>query len=247
MALEPRVSFSGFDFRAVGPMNQGSHHSRAVFDNRPDRNTTWAGWSLACAILWRSLLVACIAGAVAALLGPPAPIQRRLGAAAVGAGVFAPFAVAYIVLAMINDYRNKRSLGKKYGLVIRYGSDAVQHRRVDIAAPPADLAHRILSALRGVAADGTVHQLDDLRFEAKRPAQKRPGSLFPERLASLITVQVKPTENGSVAILASSRIDQPVFPGARRFSRLGFDSGRSIENVEEFQLALQRLLTDRRG
>jgi hypothetical protein len=193
-------------------------------------------------MLFRSFLIVPLAGAVVVLIvWLTTPPQRLVGVFFVFAGGLAILQFLKAAIDIATDYSRKKVFADRYRIVVRLGSDAVQQRRIEVSHPPADLADRIVAALRSIAEGVRVQRLSDSEFEAIRPRDGALKATLPSRFASKVLVTVNPKDENSVVVAVEGRVDEPRLWN-RWPSPVIFDFGRSIENVEEFQLALQRLL-----
>jgi hypothetical protein len=197
-------------------------------DMARDRTKTVVGWPLVWRVFRRVFGLAALAaaGGSAVWIGS-SPTARVVTSYTVG---FWVFSLAFCILyggAMLGDYQVKRQLAEKYGFERRFGLDTYQCRVLRIVSPPADLSERIRQALHSIAVAVRIEQDDANHIQAK--LQTRTSNRLPCR----VTIQIGPDEDGAKLLTVQSLLIEP----------LGFtDLGQNIINVEEFRLALIRLL-----
>lgn len=130
-----------------------------------------------------------------------------------------------ILAGLWQDLSLKRGQLEKYGLSALFGFDTSQSRIVSVALPLADFEGTIVQALRSAAGDVPIDRESDGSFRCHQP---RNGMYL---VPCDITVRILETSPERTVIAIASK--------ARRMLT---DGGRNIVNVEEFQLALKRLL-----
>jgi hypothetical protein len=214
---------------------------RVAFDETPGRCTTVSGasfwWRVAARVLPGAAAAAALAAAVAITLGASAPTAGIIGAAVAAAWSVASLGIA--AAALESDLGAKTPVAVRYRCHARRGADGVQVRRIAIDCPPADLSTTVAAALCELSPRTLVRRLGPGHIEALRPAR---GPLSP---GTRIDVHLARHTDGSAAITVRSS------PRGAHVTRLLFpasafpDQGRSIENVEEFQLSLRRLVEGR--
>jgi len=147
------------------------------------------------------------------------------------------FAFALVIFATDQWIKIKKCRG--YGLSPRLGTHERQARHVTVVAPPVNLAALVTQALQSLHANIEIHAPDPNTIVAKRGRDPEPGALV--GLPSVIRVEMAPPSEDKVALRVESVCGETDW-----FTRLlrppVFDVGRSIENVEKFQLALKRLV-----
>jgi hypothetical protein len=208
---------------------QAAGPSTVHLDTRPDRNNTLTGGRFWRRLAWRALGVPfLITLAMSSVWIPTTPASRLLLAGSVGFAILVLGSVVAHGLVLWSDYSYRKPLGAKYRCVIRPGFDTHQHRVLQVTFPPGDLPDRVRRALQAVSPDMRVREVSATRFEGEIPRKR-------QWVTTEITVDLEPRPDETIVRVESKMTEW-----------LGFvDSGRSIINVEEFQLALRDLVEGR--
>src|SRR5262245_10227661 len=109
-----------------------------LYDSSADRCQTVTGFSLAWLVIVRLLFWGSLLGFLFALFIHSPPL-RRLQQASVIVGMMFCAIIPWFILAMVIDYRRKIPLAVKYGINVRFGSDATQRRTFSLVGAPEDI------------------------------------------------------------------------------------------------------------
>jgi len=147
--------------------------------------------------------------------------------------------LAFTVFVTAIDHVGKVRKVRRYGLSPHLGTHRRQERYLTVVAPPPNLTALVTQALQSLHPNVEVHAADTNTIVAKRGRDPEPGALI--GLPSVIRVEMAPRPEAEVVLRVESICGETDW-----FTNLlrppALDMGRSIGNVEEFQLALKGLV-----
>jgi hypothetical protein len=198
-----------------------------ILDDRPERTNPVTGSQLVLRLVKRVALIGILAGIGAVIPWLlTAPVSRHAVAFLVAFLGFSAFGLILYGTALLSDYSEKKRLASHYGFELRFGLNTTQSRAIRVRKPPEDLGSHVRRALEAVAPDIEMRELGASHVEGKLPRKRG-------RLQCRITAEVRHPRKDEALVVVHSELTEP----------FGFnDGGRNIINVEEFQLALRRLL-----